>query len=122
MTTSDAIEQTKDMTNGVYVGQLMDVIGAIEADPGYAKFQFRASNEWTDGGRSRSRIKEYFAGNAEDTNRQQAFMIDSDEPSIAAGHDSAPNPVEYVLHGLGACLTSTLINHAAASYARALAR
>jgi uncharacterized OsmC-like protein len=113
MTTSNAIEQTKEMTNGVDVGQLMDVIGAIEADQGYAKFQFRASNEWIDGGHSRSRIKEFFAGNAEDTNRQQAFTLDSDEPSIAAGHDSAPNPVEYVLHGLGACLTSTLINHAA---------
>ncbi len=28
MTTSNAIEQTKDMTNGVDVGQLMNVIGA----------------------------------------------------------------------------------------------
>jgi uncharacterized OsmC-like protein len=113
MSTSNAIEQTKDMTNGVNVGQLLDVVATIEADPGYAKFQFRASNEWIEGGRNRSRIKEYYAGNAEDTNRQQAFIVDSDEPTIAAGHDSAPNPVEYVLHALGACLTSTLVNHAA---------
>ncbi len=117
MTSSNAVEKTHEMTaeliNGVDVGQLMNVIGAVESDTSYAKFQFRATNEWIDGGHSRSRIKEFFAGNAEDTNRKQAFTIDSDEPRIAAGHDSAPNPVEYVLHGLGACLTSTLINHAA---------
>ncbi len=48
MTTSNAIEQTKEMTNGVDVGQIMDVIGAIEADPGYAKFQWRATNQWSE--------------------------------------------------------------------------
>ena len=39
MATSNAIEQKKEMTNGVDVGQVMNVIGAIEADAGYAKFQ-----------------------------------------------------------------------------------
>ena len=46
MTNSNTIEQTKEMINGVDVGQLMDVIAAIEADPDYAKFQFRATNQW----------------------------------------------------------------------------
>ena len=49
MTNSIAIEQTQQTTNGVNVGQLMDVIGAIEADPSYAKFQWRATNQWIDG-------------------------------------------------------------------------
>jgi uncharacterized OsmC-like protein len=113
MTTSNAIEQTKDMTNGVDVGQLMNVIGAIEADPGYAKFQWRATNQWVDGSLTRSRIKEFFAGNAEDTTREQAFTLDADEPSIAAGHNSAPNSMEYLLHALATCLTGTLVYHAA---------
>lgn len=113
MTTSNAVEQTRHMTNGVDVGQIMSVIGAIEADPSYAKFQFRATNQWIEGGRSRSRIKEFFAGNAEDTTRKQAFALDADEPSIAAGQDSAPNSIEYVLHALASCLTGTLVYHAA---------
>lgn len=113
MTTSNAIEETKEMTNGVEVDQIMGVIGAIEADPGYAKFQFRATNQWIDGGLSRSRIKEFFAGNAEDTTRKEAFTLDADEPSIAAGQNSAPNSVEYVLHALASCLTGTLVYHAA---------
>ena len=70
MTTTNAAEQKKNMTNGVDVGQLMNVIGAIEEDAGYAKFQWRATNKWIDGGLSRSRIKDFFAGNAEDTTRR----------------------------------------------------
>ena len=113
MTTSNAVKQTTDMTNGVNVGQLMNVIGAIEADPGYAKFQWRATNQWIDGGVSRSRIKDFFAGNAEDTTRKEAFTLDSDEPTIAAGQNSAPNSMEFVLHALATCLTGTLVYHAA---------
>ncbi len=113
MTTSNAIEQKKDPTNGVDVDQVMNVIGAIEADPGYAKFQFRATNQWIDGGLSRSRIKDFFAGNAEDTTRKEAFTLDADEPAIAAGQNSAPNSMEYLLHALATCLTGTLVYHAA---------
>jgi uncharacterized OsmC-like protein len=113
MTTSSAVEQKKEMTNGVDVGQLMNVIGAIEADPGYAVFQWRASNQWVDGGLSRSRIKEFFAGNAEDTTRKEAFTLDADEPPIAAGQNRAPNSMEFVLHALATCLTGTLVYHAA---------
>lgn len=113
MRTSNAIEQAQETTNGVDVGQIMEVIGAIEADSNYAKFQFRATNIWIDGGLSRSRIKDFFAGNAEDTTREQAFVLDADEPAIAAGQDSAPNSMEYVLHALASCLTGTLVYHAA---------
>ena len=113
MTTSNAIEQTKEMTNGVDVGQIMALIGTIESDSGYAKFQWRATNQWVNGSLSRSRIKGFFAGNAEDTTRKQAFTLDADEPTIAAGQDSAPNSMEYVLHALATCLTGTLVYHAA---------
>ena len=113
MTTSNAIEQIKEMTNGVDVGQIMGLIGTIESDSGYAKFQWRATNQWVRGSLSRSRIKGFFAGNAVDTTRKQAFTLDADEPTIAAGQDSAPNSMEYVLHALATCLTGTLVYHAA---------
>jgi uncharacterized OsmC-like protein len=113
MTTSNAIEQTIEITNGVDVGRIMGLIGEIEADSEYANFQFRASNQWISGGQTRSRIKEFYAGNAEDTTRKQAFALDSDEPMIAAGQDSAPNAMEYVLHALASCLTASLVYHAA---------
>jgi len=113
MTTSNAIQQTQHMTNGVDVGQLMKVIGSIEADTGYAKFQWRATNHWIDGELSRSEIKDFFAGNNEDSTRNEAFTLDADEPPIASGQNRAPNSMEYLLHALATCLTGTLVNHAA---------
>jgi uncharacterized OsmC-like protein len=113
MTTSNAIEHTKNITNGVDVDQLMGVIGEIEADTNYGKFQFRATNKWIDGGLSRSSIKDFYAGNAEDNTRKEAFTLDADEPAIAAGQDTAPNAMEHVLHALATCLTGTLVYHAA---------
>ncbi len=113
MSTNNAVEPFPQVVNGIDVDQVMGVIGEIEADPDFAKFQFRATNRWLSGGHSRSRIKEFFAGNAEDTTRSNAFSIDADEPRIAAGNDSAPNSMEYVLHALATCLTGTLVYHAA---------
>ncbi len=112
MTTSNATKSKKNMMNGVDVGQVMNVIGSIEADTGYAKFQWRATNQWINGSLSRSRIKGFFAGNAEDTTREEAFTLDVDEPKIAAGQSNAPNSMEYVLHALATCLTGTLVYHA----------
>lgn len=113
MTTTNTAKQTSKLINGVDVDQLMNVIGEIETDNNYAKFQFRATNQWVDGGLARSRIKEFHAGNAEDNTRNEAFTLDADEPLIAAGHDSAPNAMEYVLHALACCMTGTMVYHAA---------
>ena len=113
MTTSNAIVETQDTTNGVDVGQLMKVIGSIEADTGYAKFQWRATNHWIDGELSRSEIKGFYAGNNEDSTRKEEFTLDADEPPIASGQNRAPNSMEYLLHALATCLTGTLVNHAA---------
>jgi len=113
MTTNNTAAQIDNTTNGVDVRQVMKVIGEIEADPGYARFQFRATNQWINGSISRSRVKEFFAGNEEDTTRNEAFILDADEPLIAAGKDSAPNSMEFILHALATCLTGTLVYHAA---------
>lgn len=113
MTTSNAVDQTQNITNGVDVDQLMNVIGSIEADTDYAKFQWRASNQWIEGALSRSQIQGFFAGNAEDSTRTEPFTLDADEPPIASGQNRAPNSMEYVLHALATCLTGTLVNHAA---------
>ena len=99
--------------NGVTVGRVMDVIGAIEENPENARFQFRLNNRWKDAGLNRSRIQGYFAIGREHDTRKKPFTVDADEPEITSGGDSAPNPMEYVLHSLAGCLTSTMVYHAA---------
>jgi uncharacterized OsmC-like protein len=99
--------------NGVDVEQIHHVIDAINADSGYGEFQFRARNEWINGGLNRSEIKAFHAGGREDDTRVRPFKLDADEPLLVAGTDSAPNSMEYVLHALVSCLTGTLVYHAA---------
>jgi uncharacterized OsmC-like protein len=113
MTAQNQIQITNSEVNGVNVDQVMNLIGGIEADNEKSKFQFRLNNQWVDGGLNRSQIKEYFANGREDDTRKKPFIVDSDEPAVSAGRDSAPNPMEYVLHSLAACLTTTMIYHAA---------
>jgi uncharacterized OsmC-like protein len=99
--------------NGVNVGQVMEIIGSVQDKPENAQFQFRLNNRWVDGGLNRSQVKGYFADGRERDTRSEAFVVDADEPAITAGGDSAPNPMEFVLHSLAGCLTSTMIYHAA---------
>jgi uncharacterized OsmC-like protein len=107
------IESNKATVNGVTVGRVMDVIGAIEENPDNARFRFRLNNRWEDAGLNRSRIQGYYAVGREDDTRGEGFVVDADEPKITSGGDSAPNPMEYVLHALAGCLTSTMVYHAA---------
>jgi uncharacterized OsmC-like protein len=99
--------------NGVNVGQVMEIIGSVQDKPENAQFQFRLNNRWVDGGLNRSQVKGYFADGRERDTRSEAFVVDADEPAITAGGDSAPNPMEFVLHSLASCLTSTMVYHAA---------
>lgn len=41
-------------------------------------------------------------------------MLEADEPPVLLGEDRTANPVEYLLHALASCLTSSIIYKAAA--------
>ena len=113
MTTQNTTQIETKKVNGVTVDTVMKIIGSVQEDPDNAQFQFRLNNRWVDGGLNRSQIKGYFADGREDDLRTEPFVVDADEPAITAGGDSAPNPMEFVLHSLAGCLTSTMIYHAA---------
>jgi uncharacterized OsmC-like protein len=113
MTAQNSAQVEEQTVNGVTVSTVMGIVGAIEENSDNANFQFRLDNHWVDGGLNRSRIKEYFALGQEDDTRSEPFIVDADEPAVNSGGDSSPNPMEYVLHSLASCLTSTLVYHAA---------
>jgi uncharacterized OsmC-like protein len=104
----------QNMTNGLNVDQLFGTIDAIKETPGLAKFNFRASNKWVNGGHNRTTIKDFYGAGKEDTSRPSPFTLDNDEPAVLLGQDNGANPVEFVLHALAGCLTTSLIYHAAA--------
>ena len=105
---------TPSIINGVNVEQLGANINAIQGDTGLAKFQFRATNTWINGGHNRTSIKEFYGVGQEDTTRTEPFVLDADEPPVLLGEDHGANPVEFVLHALASCLTTSVVYHAAA--------
>ena len=105
---------TPSIINGVNVEQLGGNISAIQDNTGLAKFQFRATNTWIHGGHNRTTIKEFYGVGKEDTTRTQPFVFNADEPPVLLGKDQGANPVEFVLHALAACLTTSMVYHAAA--------
>lgn len=110
--------QDQSVMNGISVTQWFDTIEAVRNQPELAKFQFRAQNNWLDGSQNRTQIKDFYGACQEDASRAEAFVLDADEPPILLGQDSAPSPVEFVLHALAACLTSALVYNAAANGVR----
>jgi len=111
---TQANTQAHKCTNGVDVTALFETIDAVKHDTGLAEFRFRASNQWLDAGHNRSTIQGFYGCRAEDTGRAEPFVFDADEPPVLLGQDAGANPVEYVLHALAACLTTTMVFHAAA--------
>jgi uncharacterized OsmC-like protein len=100
--------------NGVDTEVLYGTLDAIKAQPELGKFQFRARNRWIDGAHNRTTIKDFYGAGQEDSSRIEAFAIDAGEPAILLGSDTGPNPAEYLLHALAACLTTSLVYVAAA--------
>ena len=95
--------------NGVDSAQMFGTLDAIKENPALGIFQFRAHNHWIDGAHNRSTIKGFFGAGQEDTTRTAAFTLDAGEPQVLLGFDTGPNPAEYLLHALAACLTTTLV-------------
>jgi uncharacterized OsmC-like protein len=105
---------TDTIRNGVDTEKMFATLDLIKAQPELAKFQFRATNRWIDEAHNRSTIKGFYGAGGEDTTRSEEFQLDAGEPEILLGSNSGPNPVEYLLHALAACLTTSIVYVAAA--------
>lgn len=113
MSASPAQMAEPKVVNGVNVTQLFDTIAAVKGNAQIAKFNFRATNKWMGGDRNRSTIKEFTGALEEHRANGKAFTFDNGEHPVLLGHDEAPNPVEWLLHALIGCMTTTTAYHAA---------
>ncbi len=103
---------SKGIVNGVNVDTLFGVIDAVKGNPNVADFKFSITNKWSNGGHNISNIGNFYG--ACETQTREGFVVDNAEHQILLGEDQGPNPVEYVLHALAGCLTTSLVYHAAA--------
>jgi uncharacterized OsmC-like protein len=107
-------EVMEQIRNGVDTAQMYGTLDLLGEQPALAEFTFRARNRWIDGAHNQTTIKDFKGAGGEDTSRQQAFVIDAGEPAVLLGTDTGPNPAEYLLHALAACLTTSIVYVAAA--------
>jgi len=100
--------------NGLNLDALVGTVDAIKQTPSLARFEFRATNQWIKGGENRSRIKEFYGAGQEDDSRTEPFEFTNGEPPVLLGDNEGANPVEFLLHALAGCVTTTTVVHAAA--------
>ena len=100
--------------NGLDTEKMAATVAALRANPTLAQFEFRAHNRWISGGENRSTIREFYGAGAEDTSRNEPFVFTNGEPPVLLGHNEGANPVEFLLHALAGCVTTTTVLHAAA--------
>jgi uncharacterized OsmC-like protein len=113
MSTQQAMTQPVTV-NGLDVQAAFETIDAIKADPGLARFRFRAANTWISGGTNRSTIRDFYGAGREDDSRKEPFEFTNGEPPVLLGDNEGANPVEFLLHAMAGCATTTLVLHAAA--------
>lgn len=106
--------QSAGRLNGLNLDAMMATVQTLKADPTLAKFQFRARNRWIDGGENRSTIRDFHGAGAEDRSRSRPFEFTNGEPPVLLGNNEGANPVEFLLHALAGCVTTTTVLHAAA--------
>lgn len=107
-------QHTTTKKNGLDTNQLESTVQAIEADPTLAQFEFRNTNQWVDGGENRSTIQGFYGVGQEDTSRSAPFEFTNGEPPVLLGNNEGANPVEFLLHALAGCVTTTTVLHATA--------
>jgi uncharacterized OsmC-like protein len=107
------MQTTKPSRNGVDTETLFATINLVKGQPELAKFQFRVANQWVEGTHSQGTSAGFY-GAGQEHERAATFTYDADHPTVLVGGDNGPTPVEYLLHGLAACLTAGVANVAAA--------
>ena len=114
MSPQTAVKEIVNRTNGLDMEALVGTVEAVKQDPSLGAFEFRATNQWINGGENRSRIKEFYGAGNEDESRTAAFEFTNGEPPVLLGANEGANPVEFLLHALAGCVTTTTVLHAAA--------
>jgi uncharacterized OsmC-like protein len=103
---------TDGTVNGIHLETLQGTVNAIAQEPEQGQCRFRARNQWLGGNHNRTTVTGFYGARQEIAHRQP-FELHADEPPILAGNDEGANPVEHLLNALAACVTTSMVAHAA---------
>jgi uncharacterized OsmC-like protein len=106
------LEEGTNRINGINLSTLNETVESIRNDPELGKCKFRAQNKWIDATRNCTTVKGFY-GAKQEIEHTQEFQLHADEPTLLAGDDQNPNPVEHLLNALASCVTTSMVAHAA---------
>ena len=87
--------------NGISLAQMHKLIGGVQADPANAQTHWGVTTRWVSGAVSETEVRGFQIG-AQRVKR--GFRFRTDEPAELAGTNTQPNPQEYLLGALNACM------------------
>lgn len=89
------------VVNGIDVDAVHTLIESVEANPAQGMTHWQVASTWHGGMHSRAQVDSFAIGGSSVPRR---FSIDIDEPLELGGGNAHPNPQEYLLAGLNACM------------------
>lgn len=90
-----------NVVNGIDVDALKGIVEQVKSDPAKGLVEFRVKSAWKGQTRSETSIDSYKIGGKE---VQRRFKMTVDEPFELLGENTAPNPQEYLMTALNACI------------------
>jgi uncharacterized OsmC-like protein len=105
-------QKTINSVNGVNMDALEATFNAIQENPELGESRFHIHNKWIRGGYNRTTVTDFF-GAGQTMSHKQTFELEADEPPVLGSEDQGANPVEHLLHALAACVTTSIVCHAA---------
>jgi uncharacterized OsmC-like protein len=91
-----------NVVNGINVDDLLALRTNVEQDPSKGITNWHVTTTWQGQTRSRAEVSGFSIGGQEVPRR---FSFEADEPHEIGGSNAFPNPQEYLLAALNACMT-----------------
>ena len=91
--------------NGVDVATLFATLDAVKGRTRSPSSSSARATRWVSGTHSRSTFSGFF-GAMQEMEHKHVTDVVSDHPAVLVGQDNGPTPVEYLLHGIAACITA----------------
>lgn len=92
--------------NGLDLQALQGLVNEIKADHRRGLAHFDVTTRWQGAMGSRTRVDGWSLGGRK---LPQSFEIPIDEPRELLGRDASPNPQEYLLAAMNACMLNTFV-------------
>lgn len=96
-----AVPTAANRVNGIDVDALKAVIAEVERDPAKGIVEFRVTSTWQGQTCSEAAVDSYTLGGERIA---RSFRMRVDEPLELLGENTAPNPQEYLMAALNACV------------------